>query len=737
MNKLENRRFMKLRYAWIGICILTMTERVAAAMDSQQVGGGWNSEILHQLVMERERQIGSGVATEVAEREAVERYVIALTAEHTRRINRLNTRQVVGLRVLADRILASTETEKSRKFGMTRDLLGQFIATELGLPGGYSFLQRKALEELMVCVNLFNYGHREAGLMRELLELWREMDTNGVQIKGEMEADLVTKWKSLTGATMYADYAYSNRGVTVETIGSIAEWKKAHQREKDLVLGKMVAETQIPQPSLATDMSKPVTWIYVPGSPPTGTYTTPTGTYERMTVKWDGQNPTIEQDHTFNLKADGGIARASLECFMITTLQMVYHMEPYLRYRIMEYPLSEIRRVGGPEVERMVMQIRNIFTGMESGEAARDYGYIARFRDALVGVAGAEQFARGEHDMQEFHTVLVDKLTSIFSEIDNIRYTKMSPRYLMGMIKTEYPEAEILEATLAPSRVVNRMLAIGPVCTILNSRIIKARANDGSDYFRKLRCVCEERRNGRTNGQWEDKERFIVDDQVGPTRDVTVMRRRAQTELIRELEQLYADVQSKKGQYSMKEVEEIKRTSELISGSMRDEDNRVGTQRLEIAEIHEMGVSVETDVGEQILHPLDGGSNYEIEYHIVQTAETYIHPEVLHVSMWRFAFDPTNGTTIKKCNKRPLPKVVHLTLKNGAVIKYALKSVVVHRGTTRGGHYWYLSKDGDRWNKADDGSVTPISDIDAEKEISGTGRSYDPTGAYAVYVSVQ
>lgn len=97
-------------------------------------------------------------------------------------------------------------------------------------------------------------------------------------------------------------------------------------------------------------------------------------------------------------------------------------------------------------------------------------------------------------------------------------------------------------------------------------------------------------------------------------------------------------------------------------------------------------------------------------------------PEVLFISLDRFKFDPDSEN--KKTNKRvEFPFVLDID-KNWCVddleeqkFSYELVGVIVHSGSSSGGHYWSYVKKDEKWFKFDDLNVYEVGDITINENV--------------------
>ena len=93
----------------------------------------------------------------------------------------------------------------------------------------------------------------------------------------------------------------------------------------------------------------------------------------------------------------------------------------------------------------------------------------------------------------------------------------------------------------------------------------------------------------------------------------------------------------------------------------------------------------------------------------------YELPEIIILNLQRIIFDPKKGDKIKVHSSLPFPHELDLQeyVKNEYVneTKYNLKGVVIHTGTSEGGHYYSLVKDNNsqqKWLKFNDQNVIPF-----------------------------
>lgn len=91
------------------------------------------------------------------------------------------------------------------------------------------------------------------------------------------------------------------------------------------------------------------------------------------------------------------------------------------------------------------------------------------------------------------------------------------------------------------------------------------------------------------------------------------------------------------------------------------------------------------------------------------------------LNLQRIIYDPYKGDKVKVHSKLSFPQVLNFQdfIKNDSTAihtEYSLKGVVIHTGTSDGGHYYSLIKTKKYgWLKFNDQNVTPFDEKDIER----------------------
>jgi ubiquitin carboxyl-terminal hydrolase 34 len=109
-------------------------------------------------------------------------------------------------------------------------------------------------------------------------------------------------------------------------------------------------------------------------------------------------------------------------------------------------------------------------------------------------------------------------------------------------------------------------------------------------------------------------------------------------------------------------------------------------------------------------------------------------PEILVINLQRIVFDLETFLKVKVHTKLQFEQELDLHNYFSSSCKpapYLLKGVVIHSGTSEGGHYYSLIKQDGRWFKFNDQSVTPFNENDIGREAFGGDEHYDTMGELA------
>ena len=99
-------------------------------------------------------------------------------------------------------------------------------------------------------------------------------------------------------------------------------------------------------------------------------------------------------------------------------------------------------------------------------------------------------------------------------------------------------------------------------------------------------------------------------------------------------------------------------------------------------------------------------------------------PEVVVLNLQRIIFDPTKGEKVKVHTRLTFPHLLnfqeYMKDSKGNSYDYRLKGVVIHTGTSEGGHYYSIIRRGDgQWFKFNDQTVVPFDEKEIERECFG------------------
>lgn len=652
-------------------------------------------------------------------------------------INRNRLPVVCAMKRITDAALGIAEEGKRKQTILDR--LSQFITRELELPGGYIFLQRLALEKLMEMTNLFGYGHNEAVIMRTLTSIRCDIEElANIRLDVLVRSDTARQLMDMEEETQCLEKVYASGKMDVGDRGVILSMKKvqlgqdAVMRNIARALGGVVSKKHELVRSM--NMERPVVWTFTPCSEATAIYKDTAGTTRRLKLRWTDGTPELEDDNTFDLASKGGIARARDECFLITALQIIYHMQPDLRDKIMNYP-AELFDEGSP-----VTLVRRVFAAKEKGDACKGSVFITDFRAKLAGIEWYEEYRTGQQDMGELLGALVSSLWEIFERVDGIGYSNITSTYLYQQtVTTEYPVTEILMAKEAVNRAYGRIMSPGLITTIRSNPIITRLEQVG--YWKMMRRVCDEINGGYTKGPGPKEEGYIepgISDQV----EVGELSHRIADKLKFEIRAALELTKREIGSRWKDAIKELEGQIEHLDANLAEEERYKGQVSQAILSNDVVHLSVDQGVGavEQIvgaaLEHYDGRGRYPMK----ATRRMLTIPTYLRVKIERCEYDVMTGVTGKRYNTLNMPDTVKMEIGDGEVVEYELKTVAIHSGGATYGHYYLLNKqwqDGVgkcMWVEGNDGNTSKIEDWRAWAQINASYGDQGGTGVYAVYV---
>jgi hypothetical protein len=317
------------------------------------------------------------------------------------------------------------------------DKAGQaFIGDTLGLPRDLGFLMRMLIDKILIYMNLAGWGRNEIVIALDI-QTWRQQydEQQMVQVNCEVDTqtrkaiDLDRQINKVIGERHYR-FTKPEQPPSVEEMMEAAmckaQWLK-EQREHDETY-QTLRELQEMRDSMIVRMlsgkllaaklepGKPFCDCAV-GVPPTFTAWQNNGEPVRLGLNCDRINPTFEINTTYDLKSGEGIRRTSLQCFMITSLQKIYHTDPVTRAIIMSFVDSDGELIG-QDAYGVITAIRNIFMGMGNGSCYNNGTYITNLCEALRRYGGGfVQYGTGTNGLAEFLKEIKEAIRGWYSAV--------------------------------------------------------------------------------------------------------------------------------------------------------------------------------------------------------------------------------------------------------------------------------------------------------------------------------
>ena len=125
-------------------------------------------------------------------------------------------------------------------------------------------------------------------------------------------------------------------------------------------------------------------------------------------------------------------------------------------------------------------------------------------------------------------------------------------------------------------------------------------------------------------------------------------------------------------------------------------------------------------------YTLDGDNQYECssckkKVKATHSIKNEFSSKYKFIHLKRFLKDDYSRNIQKNDTKIKYPlRDIEMTFSDGKTVNYTIISSIIQSGSLWGGHYWNVSKRGDKWYKYNDSSVTELSEDNASKEIENS-----------------